>query len=119
MDGTDEFYLDGESKRSMIMLNNTFENNGSHGKGVFYIGYMLNVDILDGNVFQSNTDKIEFNTEVLTYFIDNGYYLKEYLPQDQQNSCSSLVNINDCHNTRISHLKIENNSCDCDDNTYS
>ena len=51
MDGTDEFYLDGESKRSMIMLNNTFENNGSHGKGVFYIGYMLNVDILDGNVF--------------------------------------------------------------------
>ena len=48
------------------MLNNTFDNNGSHGKGVVHILYMPNVDILDGNVFSSNTDKIEFNTEVLS-----------------------------------------------------
>ena len=61
------------------MLNNTFEENGSHGDGVVYIYGIPNVDILDDNIFSSNTDKIEFNTEVLSYFIDNGYYLKEYL----------------------------------------
>ena len=71
------------------MSNNTFENNGSHGNGVVYIDGMPNVDILDDNVFLSNSDAVTFNREVLSSFIDNRYYLKEYLPRDQDTSCTS------------------------------
>ena len=61
------------------MRSNTFEENGSHGDGVVYIDGMPNVEILDDNVFSSNSDAVDFNTKVLSEFIDNGYYLKEYL----------------------------------------
>ena len=59
-------YLEGALKRSMIMSNNTFEENGSHGTGVVYIERMPNVDILDDNVFSSNTDSIDANTYVVS-----------------------------------------------------
>ena len=75
-------HLDGEQKRSIIMLNNTFEENGSHGNGVVHIDKMPNVEIEDNNVFLSNTDAVDLNTKVLAEFIDKRYYLKEYLPQD-------------------------------------
>ena len=64
------------------MRSNTFEENGSHGDGVVYIDGMPNVEILDDNVFSSNSDAVDFNTKVLSEFIDNGYYLKEYLLQE-------------------------------------
>ena len=44
---------------------------------------MPNVDISDDNIFSSNSDQIYFKTEVLSYFIDNGYYLKEYRQSEQ------------------------------------
>ena len=37
------------------------------------------MEILDDNVFSSNTDAVDFKTKVLPYFIDNGYYIKDYL----------------------------------------
>ena len=115
--GLNDREIQGETMRSMIMRNNKFEENGSHGDGVVYISGIPNVDILDDNIFSSNTDKIEFNTEVLSYFIDNGYYLKKYLELDQQIHCFNIIYVIQCHNTRISHLKIENNSCDCSNYT--
>ena len=57
--------LDGESKRSIVMLNNSFEDNGSHGTGVVAIEAMPNVEISGDNVFSSNTDSVDFNAAVL------------------------------------------------------
>ena len=48
-----------------MIQNNTFMENGSHGTGVLYIERMPNVNILDDNVFSSNTDKDDLNTKVL------------------------------------------------------
>ena len=61
------------------MRNNTFEDNGSHGYGVIDIIQMPNVEISENNVFTGNTDQYDFNTIVLSHFVDNGYYLKDYL----------------------------------------
>ena len=47
------------------MRNNTFENNGSHGFGVVYIGRMPNLEILDDNIFSYNSDKVDLKTKVI------------------------------------------------------
>ena len=78
------------------MLNNTFEENGSHSYGVVDIHRMPNVDILDDNVFSSNTDALDFNSKVLSYFIDSGYYLKEYLQKDPSQTCMATLYVNEC-----------------------
>ena len=44
---------------------------------------MPNVNILDDNVFSSNTDIDDLNTKVLPHFIDNGYYIKDYIQQTE------------------------------------
>ena len=104
--------LDGESKRSLTMRNNTFEENGSHGYGVIDIEEMPNVEISENNRFSSNTDSHDFDTKVLSYFIDNGYYLKDNIKQDEFSSCYATIFLSRCINVIISDLKIEHNSCD-------
>ena len=95
------------------MLNNSFEDNGSHGTGVVAIEAMPNVEISGDNVFSSNTDSVDFNAAVLYQFIDNGYYLKEYLDSEEYAECWSTINLIENTNTLVSHLTIKNSSCDC------
>ena len=61
------------------MRNNTFEDNGSHSRGVLYIVRMPNVEITDDNIFSNNMDEYDLNTKVISQFIHNGYYIKEYI----------------------------------------
>ena len=86
---------DGEQKISVKIQKNTFENNGSHGVGVVFIEGMPNVEILDDNVFSSNTDAVDFKTKVLPYFIDNGYYIKDYLQQEKYYECWATLYLSD------------------------
>ena len=57
---------------------------------------MPNVEIEDNNLFSSNTDAVDLNTKVISYFIDKEYYLKEYLPQETYRNCDATLYIDAC-----------------------
>ena len=70
---------------------------------------MPNVEILD-NVFVSNSDLIEFNSDIVSHWIENGYYLKEYFDIGATEPCNSILHIYLCINVKISDLTIDSNS---------
>ena len=70
---------------------------------------MPNVELAD-NVFLSNTDLVTFNSGIVSHWIENGYYLKEYFDIGANWPCNSILHIYLCINVIISDLTINSSS---------